>query len=51
MFYNKLLSLVMVSGWCIYSTTLLAKGEVEEFTLDNGLKLIVKADHRAPVVV
>jgi len=22
-----------------------------EFTLDNGLKLIVKEDHRAPVVV
>ena len=51
MFYNKLLSLVMVSGLSVYSTTLPANGEVEEFTLDNGLKLIVKADHRAPVVV
>ena len=49
--YNKLLSLFIVSGLCIYSTTLLANGEVEEFTLDNGLKLIVKTDHRAPVVV
>jgi zinc protease len=51
MFYNKLLALVMISGWCLYSTTLSANGEVEEFTLDNGLKLIVKVDHRAPVVV
>lgn len=51
MFYNKLLPLVMVGGWCLYSTTLPANGEVQEFTLDNGLKLIVKADHRAPVVV
>jgi len=29
----------------------LASGEVHEYTLDNGLKLIVKEDHRAPVVV
>lgn len=27
------------------------RGEVHEFMLDNGLKLIVKEDHRAPVVV
>ena len=26
-------------------------GDVHEFTLDNGLKLIVKEDHRAPVVI
>jgi zinc protease len=26
-------------------------GEVQEFTLENGLQLIVKEDHRAPVVV
>ena len=25
--------------------------EVREFTLDNGLELIVQEDHRAPVVV
>ena len=30
---------------------LLAAGEVHEYMLDNGLKLIVKEDHRAPVVV
>ncbi|MCK5522020.1 MAG: insulinase family protein [Thiomargarita sp.] len=29
----------------------LMAGEVQEFTLDNGLHLIVKEDHRAPVVV
>jgi zinc protease len=34
----------------LFSTSLIA-GEVHEFTLDNGLKLIVKEDHRAPVVV
>jgi len=26
-------------------------GNVQQFTLDNGLKIIVKEDHRAPVVV
>ncbi len=29
----------------------LAAGKVHEFKLDNGLKLVVKEDHRAPVVV
>jgi len=29
----------------------LASGEVHEYQLDNGLKLVVKEDHRAPVVV
>ncbi len=28
-----------------------AAAEVREFMLDNGLKLIVQEDHRAPVVV
>ncbi|UCC56769.1 MAG: insulinase family protein [Gammaproteobacteria bacterium] len=31
--------------------TVLATGSVHEYQLDNGLKLIVKEDHRAPVVV
>ncbi len=29
----------------------LAAGKVHEYQLDNGLKLIVKEDHRAPIVV
>jgi zinc protease len=33
------------------SQSLLAAGSVHEYQLDNGLKLIVKEDHRAPVVV
>ena len=30
---------------------LAAQGKVEEFRLDNGMKVIVQPDHRAPVVV
>ncbi len=33
------------------SNLALATGEVHEYQLDNGLKLIVKPDHRAPVMV
>ena len=33
------------------SQVLLAGDDVHEFRLDNGLKLIVKEDHRAPVMV
>jgi len=29
----------------------LAKGQVHEYTLDNGMKVIVKPDRRAPIVV
>ncbi len=36
----------------LFSLTALAGGDrVEEFMLDNGMKVIVKPDHRAPVVV
>ncbi|MDH5184244.1 MAG: insulinase family protein, partial [Gammaproteobacteria bacterium] len=28
-----------------------ALAEVHEFSLDNGMKILVKEDHRAPVVV
>ncbi len=41
----------IVLGLLCYSTANLMAGEVHEFTLDNGLHLIVKEDHRAPVVV
>jgi zinc protease len=46
---NQLLAFNLLVG-LMFSTSLIA-GEVHEFTLDNGLKLIVKEDHRAPVVV
>jgi len=35
----------------LLAMTLAWAGEVRESTLDNGLKVIVKEDHRAPVVV
>lgn len=44
---RALLSVVLV-GW---SALTLAGGAVHEYRLDNGLKLIVKEDHRAPVMV
>ncbi len=46
MFYKYLQFIILG----LFSTILFA-GEVHEFTLDNGLKLIVKEDHRAPVAV
>ncbi len=50
MYYkNQRLTLILLVS-LLFSTSLIA-GEVHEFTLDNGLKLIVKEDHRAPVVV
>ncbi len=45
--YKKLGICVFLLG---YSSSVLA-GDVHEFTLENGLELIVKEDHRAPVVV
>ena len=37
---------------CLFSLPALAAGEkVGEYRLDNGMKVIVKPDHRAPVVV
>jgi zinc protease len=50
MFYKHLQKLSIIGLLCYSSTSLIA-GEVHEFTLDNGLKLIVKEDHRTPVVV
>lgn len=37
--------------WLAMLLPSLALAEISEFELDNGLKLIVKEDHRAPVVV
>lgn len=38
-------------GLMLASSAVLAKVPVHEFMLDNGMKVIVKEDHRAPVVV
>ncbi len=42
---HRILALLLVAP------AAMAANDVHEFTLDNGLKLIVKEDHRAPVVV
>jgi len=47
MYYKYVTTLALL----LASTANLMAGDVHEFTLDNGLKLIVKQDHRAPVVV
>ena len=39
------------TGLFLASQMVLAAGAVHEYQLDNGLKLIVREDHRAPVVV
>ena len=41
--------LALVLG--LFTTALLANPATHEYKLDNGLKLIVKEDHRAPVMV
>jgi zinc protease len=38
-------------GWVLAAGLLAACSPVQEATLENGLKIIVKEDHRAPVVV
>ncbi len=40
-----------MSWLLLMSSTLVAAESVHEYQLENGLQLIVKADHRAPVVV
>ena len=41
---------VALAFWLTASPAL-AAAPVHEFTLDNGLKVLVREDHRAPVVV
>jgi zinc protease len=41
----------MLGLCCLLGCFPVAQAEVHEFLLDNGLKLLVKEDHRAPVVV
>lgn len=36
---------------CLTLLPLVAQAEVKEFTLTNGLKVVIQEDHRAPVVV
>ena len=49
MFKLRSLSWGMLAGLCFSSLAMSA--EVQEFKLDNGLKIVVQEDHRAPVVV
>ena len=44
---RSLLTIFLLLG----SQIVLAAGAVTEYQLDNGLKLVIKEDHRAPVVV
>lgn len=43
--------LIFSLGLLISSLSWAAAGDVHEYTLKNGLKLIVKEDHRAPVAI
>ncbi len=40
---------ILLLLWC--SSAAFATAQVHEFQLDNGMKVIVKEDHRAPIVV
>ncbi len=48
---NKSLKLILLSLLLASSQYSLANSVVKEFKLENGLKIIVQEDHRAPVVV
>ncbi|MCB1777237.1 MAG: insulinase family protein [Candidatus Competibacteraceae bacterium] len=50
MLANRLVALVL---WCAIANPIvvLAAAPVHEFTLNNGMKILVREDHRAPVVV
>ncbi|BCN94218.1 peptidase M16 [Thiomicrorhabdus immobilis] len=41
----------LVTGLALFLTSSLGFANVTEFTLDNQMKILVKEDHRAPVVV
>ncbi len=49
LFKLRSLSISLLTGLCFSSLAMAA--EIQEFKLDNGLKVIVQEDHRAPVVV
>ena len=48
-FKLRSLSFSLLAGLCFSSVAISA--EVQEFKLDNGLKIVVQEDHRSPVVV
>jgi len=41
----------LLMGLWVVSISWLTHAEIQEFKLDNGLKIVVQEDHRAPVVV
>ena len=43
--------LMSVALACLTSVSITAQAQVHEYQLDNGMKVLVKEDHRAPVVV
>lgn len=47
---KRFLLMMLLSLCCVISAEA-TTGEITEFFLDNGLKLVVKEDHRAPVAV
>jgi zinc protease len=47
---KKIVAACAVVAAC-FTATLQAAGEVREYTLENGMKVLVKPDHRAPVAV
>ena len=42
---------LIAAFWLSVTPAAFAAAPVHEFTLDNGLKILVREDHRAPVVV
>lgn len=42
---------ILVSALCLLCATPVFAAQLSEFTLDNGLQVVVLEDHRAPVVV
>lgn len=43
--------IIFLCSICLATTVLAKTGQVSEYTLTNGLKILIKEDHRAPVVV
>lgn len=50
-FRKKLIAAALAAAFMPVFTPLIAQAETFEYQLDNGLKIVVQEDHRAPVVV